>query len=115
MSVVRGIVRSHRLGAGSGEGGAFGRDEGVEPADVTGDAVGGVLDHRAGVHVEVGAGGLDFAEALDEQGAPALEQGESGLGGEVAGEGQAEPEAAGVVTGAAAPPATRRTAAVRRR
>ena len=96
VSVLRGSSR-HRLGAGGGEGGAFGRDEGVEPADVAGDAVGGVLDHRAGVDVEVGAGGLGLAEALDELGPPALEQGEAGLGGEVPGEGQAEPEAAGVV------------------
>ena len=102
MSVLRWVRQADRLGAGGGEGGAFGRDEGVEPADVAGHAVGGVLDDGAGVDVEVGAGGLGLAEALDELGAPALQQGEAGLGGEMPGEGQAEPEAAGVVGGAAA-------------
>ena len=76
-------------------------DEGVEPADVAGDAVRGVLDDGAGVDVEVGAGLLGLAEALDELGAPALEQRQAGLGGEVAGEGEPEPEAAGVVGRAA--------------
>ena len=84
------------------EGGALGRDEAVEPADVAGHAVGRVLDDRAGVDVEIGAGGLGVAEALDEQGAPPLQQGEPGLGRQVPGEGQAEPEAAGVVGGPAA-------------
>jgi hypothetical protein len=63
-------LSGHRLG---GKGGAFGCDETVEPADVAGHAVGGVLHDGAGVDVEVGAGGLGVAEALDEQGAPPLQ------------------------------------------
>ncbi len=80
----------------------LGRDEGVEPVDVARHTVGGVLHDRAGVHVEVGAGGFGFTEALHELGPAPFEQGEAGLRGEMAGEGQAQPEATGVVGGPAA-------------
>jgi len=56
-----------------------------------------VLHDGAGVDVEVRANGLGFGATLHQEGAPVLQQGEAGLGGEVAGEGQAEPEAPGVV------------------
>ena len=62
-----------------------------------------MLDHGTGVDVEVGAGLLGLTEALDQLGAPTLEERQASLGGEVAGEGEPEPEAAGVL--AAPPPA----------
>ena len=72
------------------------------------DAVGGVLDDGAGVDVEARRGPSSaLAEPLDQQGAAALEQREAGLGGEVAGEGQAQPEAAGVVGWRRSRPAAR--------
>ena len=61
-----------------------------------------MLDDGAGVDVEVGAGRLGLGQPLHQQGAPVLQEGEAGLGGEMAGEGEAQPEAAGVVGGAAA-------------
>src|SRR5580698_384952 len=79
-------------------------DQRVEPADVAGGPVGGVLDDGAGVDIEIGrtGGRLGLPEALDQVGPPALEQGQTGLRGQVAGEGQAQAEAAGVVAGPAA-------------
>ena len=103
VSVLRVVRHGRRIGCRRvARVGAFGRDEAVEPADVAGDAVGRVLDDRAGVDVEVGAGRLGLAQALDQLGPAALEEGEPGLGREVPGEGQAQPEAAGVVGRAAA-------------
>ena len=61
--------------------------------------LGAVLDQRAGVDVEVLAGGPHpvGGQAPGQLGPAALEEGQPGLGGQVAGEGQAEAEAPGVV------------------
>ena len=61
--------------------------------------LGAVLDQRAGVDVEALARGTGQVggQPPGQLGPPALEQGQSGGGRQVAGEGQAQAEAAGVV------------------
>ena len=81
--------------------GAFAGDQPVEPGDVLGHAVRRVLHDRAGIDVELDVGPLGLGQALDQLGPAALEQGQPGLGGEMPGEGETEPEAAGVVERAA--------------
>ena len=81
--------------------GAFAGDQPVEPADVLGHAVGRVLHDRTGVDVEFDVRSFGLGQALDQLGPPALEEREPGLGGEMPGEGQTQPEAPGVVERAA--------------
>ena len=60
-----------------------------------------VLDQRAGVPVQAGSGGRTGpigGQSLDELCPPALEQSQTGLRGKVLGEGQAQPEAPGVIS-----------------
>ena len=61
--------------------------------------LGAVLDQGAGVDVEGLPRGPDpvGGQPTGQLGPPALEEGQPGLGGQVAGEGQTEAEAAGVV------------------
>ena len=74
-------------------------DEAVEPGDVVLGGLGAVLDQRARVDVEAVSGGPGpvNGQAPGELGTTTLEEAQSGLGGEVPGEGQPETEAPGVV------------------
>ena len=106
---VRPVRRRPRAGGGGGGSGdvgpgrglllALGLDQAVEPGDVVLGRLGAVLDERTGVDVEALARGPHQVggEPTGQLGPPALEQGQAGRRGQVAGEGQAQAEAAGVV------------------
>ena len=91
------VVRSPARMPAAARRGAFGRDEGVEPADVAGDAVGGVLRPPSGRRRRGRRGPPRPRPAAGPAGPAGARAGQPGLGRQVAGEGQAQPEAPGVV------------------
>ena len=98
--MMRGLLL---VGTGLGRAGrrrrAFGRDQRVDPFEVSLGGIGAVLEQRA--RVAVAAAGASCAgpaaEPVGERGAPAREQLEAGLGIEVAAERELEREGALVV------------------
>ena len=91
-----------RVGDAVGSGVELGErepDVAIDQGDAVGHGVGGVLGHRAGVRSQPGAvaGPAHLVELLGQLQPAPFQQGQATLGGQVAGKGQPQAEAAGVV------------------